>query len=631
MAIDQQQLIETQVREIIADWKKTHDFIQKGIADGILEIVKKNSESCKSQQKACGVEIVNAAYDYKKVCNNDIVAQVNKIMEYQSQTSENKKILENYIDQNSGQKLSEKVIAAKDTRLDDLGILRQIHKKTNQKTETTRLKSILNSLATIFFKKTSIFEHKVNKFIDQIPIQVFVLSNETGDKIGFFSYDGDNCTVLKTIASTTGMTLNSGSSISFNMSMTKAQKIIETLAKKYKGNQTELRKIQSQNFGGSSLNSLTGSTDPGSILNNNLANFIQIQTHQQASTLKPAQLKALATYSEFKQLNKPGILQKYGEQIKTLQQTDQIQISKIQEFTQTLNDMVTAQEQKKDSKGNPVYTYATKRRVIGLNGADTHDQSITETESQNLWRLIQSSQMITNVLEVKKQEDLNGKKIQGLWTKIQSSTDSQTIKKTLGVKKKADLYGKIISDEHKAQYFNLNKGQLKEAFFGYYFQLEHGFTTVNSGEDTYLIYREDFPSYIAAMDNVRARLWGDYNAKIGDTTYAVSVKSEGAGMDIKQFIQLADLIINQWKTFIQQPPEIKTDPEVKGFKELLKNKLKQLQIQDVAEGVAQKSEILSDVASYHVEGEKNLSVNQMLTKMGYQNYSPDLFGDIKFN
>lgn len=169
-------------------------------------------------------------------------------------------------------------------------------------------------------------------------------------------------------------------------------------------------------------------------------------------------------------------------------------------------------------------------------------------------------------------------------------------------KQKELFYRENISKEHFNQYFDLNGGQLKEGFFGHYFQLEHNeWTTVNSDENTFLIKRTDLPSYIAAMDNVRARLWGDYNARINGKQYAISVKSDNAGMDIQQFIQLANLIINFWK---RNKNKIKKEEDLVTFKEELIKAIKEMQTADIKGSHAQKKiEQLGIDYSYSRKGE----------------------------
>lgn len=518
VSLTQEEKLENQVRKIILEQDEIHNFIRKGIVTGIDAIVKTNADSCRIEQKQCSIEIVNAAYEYKKTCNEEITEKITQIIRYYKQNSDYTSQLEKYTKSKTSSLLAIAQIQAIEA-----------HRRTDRNKTQADMKSKLSQIVKKFFIATSIFEHRVNVFIGQFPIQVFVLTDQTGEEICFFSYDGSNYEVLKTIVSEADMSLKSGTAISFNMTMDKAQRIIGNLVNKQQAKTIKQGIINKQSFDDTGTWSLFGSADPATIINDNLANLISISTHQNNLSNIIASNQGAVTEAK-----------------------------KLQEFYQTLNDTLVV-----PSKNPNVRT--TRRRVVGLKNASTHFKMIKPPAAppghpsyiafDSAWTIKKQGMTFKNRKQEQKQKEL--------------------------------FYRENISKEHFNQYFDLNGGQLKEGFFGHYFQLEHNeWTTVNSDENTFLIRRTDLPSYIAAMDNVRARLWGDYNARINGKQYAISVKSDNAGMDINQFIQLANLIINFWT--YHGKGKIKTQEDLDKFKNGLIKEIKQMQTKDIVDSQAQK-------------------------------------------
>lgn len=522
-----------EIQQILLEWKEIHNFINKGVANGIDAIVKKNAHLCKNEQKQCSITIVKQAYDYKRICNEEITEKITQIIRYYAQKSNYTKTLEEY----TNSKISRWKLALQNTIQ-----MTKTHRQADREYTTADMKSKLNQIVKSFFIATSIFEHNVNVFIGQFPIQVFVLTDQTGEEICFFSYDGSNYEVLKTITSDVDMSLKSGTAISFNMTMNKAQQIILDLIYKRRkkvidGTVNTLWAEDNKQWG----TTLSDTSNPEEIINDNLANFVRIRTHQGNLSNIIASNQGVVTEAK-----------------------------KLQEFYRTLNDTLVVPSK------NPKIR-ATRRRVVGLKGATEHTKKVRPYSTRKTQK-----QKITSWKKQQLRLKIKLQELDTAWASYENSGIKDSTIKT-----KEDFYSKQISKKHFNQYFNLNGGQLKEGFFGQYFQLEYNeWTTVNSDSSTFLIRRTDLPSYIAAMDNVRARLWGDYNARINGKQYAISVKSDNAGMDINQFIQLANLIINFWT--YHGKGKIKTQKDLDQFKDGLIKKIKQMQTKDIVDSQAQK-------------------------------------------
>lgn len=360
--------------------------------------------------------------------------------------------------------------------------LNNVHSQLSS--DTSSIQAFLDKKAKELFVETSLFEHAVNMFIGKVPIQSFELKSSNGT-IGSFSYNTGDKKTLELLADKSGMTI-SDTAIRFNMTYNKAVTLVKEM--------------------GGQIGESTG--DIGELLNfkNNNFNLYKVEAHQEQVKHFNEILNTRRILTTQDQIT---IIQEEIKQIKLNNNNNLSALDNLNNLWKSLQYVI---------EGKSVTNKRVKQRFV------------KEIAIINQYLLDSIEIDINNTSYY-----IENKDIDEIYKKLSSIYD--------GIKpfiKEGAVQYNIAENKNNIKYIKINKGQLKEAFFGHFYNLENA-----TGEKTKLSH------YIANMDTVRARLWGDYNINYKGQRYAISVKSEGAGMDIKQFVQLAEQIIKWCNTFRQ--------------------------------------------------------------------------------
>lgn len=373
--------------------------------------------------------------------------------------------------------------------------------------DASSVQAFLDKKAKELFVETSLFEHAVNIFIEQVPIQSFELKspNET---IGSFSYNTGDKETLELLADKSGITM-SDTAIKFNMTYNKAVALV-----KQQGGQVQKSK-----------------GNIGELLNfKNNFNLYEVEAHHEKLQHFNEILDTRRILTTQDQIT---IIQEEIEQIK-LNNNDLSALDNLNNLWKSLQYIIEGKS-------------TTKKRV----------------KARFLKEMVNINKYLLDPIYIDTEDTsyyIENKNIEKIYEKLSLIYDK--IKPFI---KEGVAQYNIAENKNNIKYITINKGQLKEAFFGHFYNLEN-----TNGEKTKLFH------YIANMDTARARLWGDYNIKYKGQQYAISVKSEGANMDIKQFVQLAKYIIDWCKIFRQK--------HINLSKRQLKRLILQIQRRDIKAG-----------------------------------------------